>query len=51
MWFSAEAGETLRPQTIDYLGDQHFPYHRHPALGQGFPEELKQQCATRSTRL
>ncbi|MBV8083633.1 MAG: amidohydrolase [Chloroflexi bacterium] len=43
IWFSVEAGETLLPQTIDYLGDQHFLYASDiPHWDNEFPHSLEQ---------
>ncbi|HEX6510775.1 MAG TPA: amidohydrolase family protein [Chloroflexota bacterium] len=41
IWFSIEAGETLLPQTIDYLGDRHFLYATDiPHWDNEFPASL-----------
>ena len=42
IFFTVEAGETLLPQTIDYLGDRHFMYASDfPHWDSEFPENLK----------
>jgi predicted TIM-barrel fold metal-dependent hydrolase len=42
IWFSVEAGETLLPQTIDFLGDTHFVYATDiPHWDNEFPESLE----------
>jgi uncharacterized protein len=46
MWFSIEAGETLLPQTIEFLGDQHFLYATDiPHWDNEFPKSLEQLWA------
>ena len=41
LYFSVEAGETLLPQAIEYLGDQHFLYATDiPHWDNEFPESL-----------
>jgi predicted TIM-barrel fold metal-dependent hydrolase len=42
MYFSVEAGETLLPQAIDYVGDEHFVYASDiPHWDNEFPESLE----------
>jgi len=42
LYFSLEAGETLLPQAIEYLGDQHFLYATDiPHWDNEFPESLE----------
>ena len=43
MYFTVEAGETLLPETIDYLGDEHFMYASDfPHWDGEFPENIQQ---------
>ncbi len=43
LYFSIESGETLLPETIDYLGADHFMYASDvPHLDNEFPESLEQ---------
>jgi predicted TIM-barrel fold metal-dependent hydrolase len=47
MWFSLEAGESLLPQAIAYLGDQHFLYASDiPHWDNEFPRSLEQLWAS-----
>lgn len=42
IWFSIEAGETLLPQTIEYVGDEHFLYASDiPHWDNDFPGSLE----------
>ena len=41
VWFSVEAGETLLPQAVEYVGDQHFLYASDvPHWDNEFPDSL-----------
>ena len=42
VYFSIESGETLLPQTVEYLGDQHFLYATDiPHWDNEFPHSLE----------